>query len=429
MFLDTNTTGWNRLFFFCLIGVIAPFLSGCAVSGGGVSQQTASASLPANDPSSYASGQSQNVVENRAQITSAEHIRRSAGVKVAMLLPVSARNKGAVMARALKQAGELALFDFDNPNIVLVTKDTKGTAEGAKAAAQEAIASGAQIILGPLYARSVAAVASVTKPKNIPVIAFSSDGRVASEGVYLQSFLPGRDVERIVAYAISQGKRRFAAMIPQTAYGKIVEENFRAAVQKNGGEIVVLEHCPLNPNGMMKPMEHIATYASNKDGVVPRVDAIFLPFGRNIIPTLSPLLSYFEIDTKVVKVLGTGRWDYATIGREKTLINGWFPAPDPKGWRRFNQKYVTTYGKAPPRIASLSYDAVSLAVALSNNPSDQRFSQQELTRSSGFSGVDGLFRLRKDGTLDRALAILEVKKLGSHVIDQAATVFGIPAQY
>ncbi len=429
MSIDAEITVFNRFFSVCVTCFSAVFLTGCAVSGGQMAQTTASNGIAQAGQGSSHTETTQTVIENRMQITSADHIRRSTGVKVAMLLPVSARNKASVMARALKQAGELALFDFDNPNITLVVKDTKGTADGARAAAQDALNSGAQIILGPLYAKSVTAVAAVAKPKNIPVIAFSSDGRVASEDVYLQSFLPGDDVERIVAYAIGQGKRRFAALIPQTTYGQIVENKFRAAVEKHGGQIVVLEHSPLNPNGMMKPMERIAAFASSKEEAVPQVDAIFLPFGRNVMPTLSPLLPYFEIDTKVVKVLGTGRWDYAAIGREKSLVNGWYPAPDPKGWRRFNQKYVTTYGKASPRIASLSYDAVSLAVALSNNPSNQRFSRQELTRSSGFAGVDGLFRLRKDGTLDRALAVLEVKKLGSHVIDQAATVFGIPAQY
>ncbi|RME99220.1 MAG: hypothetical protein D6773_13245 [Alphaproteobacteria bacterium] len=105
-------------------------------------------------------------------------------------------------------------------------------------------------------------------------------------------------------------------------------------------------------------------------------------------------------------------------------MGGWFPAPDPKGWRSFTQRYVKSYEKTPPRLASLAYDAVSLVVTLSTNPPGRRFTPEQLTRSSGFAGVDGLFRLRPDGTSERGLAILEVQKFDSRVIDPAPSVFG-----
>ena len=41
-------------------------------------------------------------------------------VKVALLLPVTSSGSTPAVAKALKQAAELALFDFDNPNVSLV---------------------------------------------------------------------------------------------------------------------------------------------------------------------------------------------------------------------------------------------------------------------------------------------------------------------
>jgi hypothetical protein len=134
-------------------------------------------------------------------------------------------------------------------------------------------------------------------------------------------------------------------------------------------------------------------------------------------------MPYFEIDTKKIKLIGSGLWDYANVGREKPLVGGWFPAPDPKGWRAFTQRYVKTYQTTPPRLASLAYDAVGIAIALSPDKPGKRYTAQQLTRARGFAGVDGLFRLLSDGTSERGLAILEVQKFGARVVRPAPLTF------
>jgi outer membrane PBP1 activator LpoA protein len=59
--------------------------------------------------------------------------------------------------------------------------------------------------------------------------------------VYLLSFLPESDVNRIVDYAAGTGKRSFAAMLPENAYGNVVEAAFKQAVARKGGRIVAFE--------------------------------------------------------------------------------------------------------------------------------------------------------------------------------------------
>jgi branched-chain amino acid transport system substrate-binding protein len=348
------------------------------------------------------------------------------GIKVAFLLPTGAQGNAQAVAKALKQAGELALFDFDNPNIQLVQKDTLGTPEGARAAAQDAVKEGAELIIGPLFANEVSAAAPEAQRAGIPMVAFSSDRKVAGNGVFLLSFLAGSDVPRIVSYASSRGKKRFAALVPQTDSGRLVEQSFLAAVSQSGGQVVTVKSYPQDANGMVAPMREVAALA--KKGQSPQVDAILIAGGADSLPSLAPLLPYSEVDTKAVKLIGTGSWDYPGIGKEEALANGWFPAPDPKGWTDFTKRYVDTYGDVPPRLASIAYDAVSLAVSLSNNPKGKRYTNTTLTRSAGFAGIDGLFRLRADGTSDRGFAILEVQRYGNEVIDVAPSAFS-SAQY
>jgi hypothetical protein len=53
----------------------------------------------------------------------------------------------------------------------------------------------------------------------------------------------------------------------------------------------------------------------------------------------------------------------------------------------------------------------------------------QLTRASGFAGIDGLFRLLPDGTCERGLAILEVREGGPVVIDPAPSSFATASSY
>jgi branched-chain amino acid transport system substrate-binding protein len=347
-------------------------------------------------------------------------------VKVALLLPIGAGGSTQGVAKALKQAAELALFDFDNPNIVLVPKDTQGTPGGARAAAEAAVREGAELILGPLFAQEVEAVAPVARQANVPVIAFSSDENAAGGGVYLLSFLAGRDVARIVSFAQSHGKRGFAELMPQSPYGRIAEASFGRAVSAGGGQIAI--NAPFPPNdasGMIAPVRQVANAIKGGQPI----DALFIPASREDLPSLAGILSANDLPSGRVQLLGTGQWDYPNVGAEKALVGGWYPAPDPKGWANFTQRYAKTYGAAPPRLASLAYDAVSLAVSLSQGAPGERYSSAELTRSTGFAGVDGLFRLLPDGTCERGLAILEVHDGGSVVIDPPPSSFTTASSY
>ncbi|MGH6827145.1 penicillin-binding protein activator [Methyloceanibacter sp.] len=345
-------------------------------------------------------------------------------VKVALLLPLTGSGNTPSVAKALKQAAELALFDFDNPSVSLVPKDTKGTPEGAQAAAQSAIQDGAELIIGPLFAQEVSAAAPVAAQRNVPILAFSTDEKVAGNGVYLLSFLAGRDVPRIVSYAAARGKHNFALLIPQSPYGRVAETAFARNVGRGGGQSVVRATFPPNDaNAMLGPVRQVAN--AMKAG---QVDALFLPAAPEDLQLLAPLLASNGVTSKGLQFLGTGQWDYPSVGKDAALVGGWFPAPDPKGWSDFVAKYAKTYGSTPPRIASLAYDAVSLAVSLSPNPPGQRYTATTLTRGSGFAGVDGLFRLLPDGTSERGLAILEVREYGPQMIEPAPNNF-TSAQY
>lgn len=337
-------------------------------------------------------------------------------VRVALILPLSAQGNAGVAAQSMKNAAELALAEFKQPNIQLLVKDDGGTPQGAQAGAQQAIAEGAEIIIGPLFAQSVSAVGQVARQRNIPVIAFSTDASVAARGVYLLSFLPETDVRRIVDYSISRGKRSFAALLPDNAYGAVVEAAFQQEVARRGGRVVALEKYPLDPGRMAEPVRRVAQAAS-------QVDSIFIPDGADAVPQVINALAAERVNLKRVQLLGTGLWDDPRIFQNKSLEGGWYAAPDAVGFNSFSQRYRARYGAEPVRTATLAYDAVALVAALVKTQGQQRFSEQVLTNSSGFAGIDGVFRFRSDGTNERGLSVLRVAPGGGQVVSPAPRSF------
>ena len=282
--------------------------------------------------------------------------------------------------------------------------------------AQRAIAEGAEIIIGPLFAQSVRAVGAVARQRGIPVIAFSTDASVASNGVYLLSFLPETDVKRIIDYAISTGKRSFAALMPDNAYGGVVEAAFQQDVARGGGRVVVLEKYPLDPNRLGEPVRRVAQAAS-------RADSIFIPDGADAVPQVVQRLAADRVNLKRVALLGTGLWDDPRIFSSPLLRGGLYAAPEATGFRNFSARYRAKYGHDPVRTATLCYDAVALVAALVKTQGPQRFSTQVLTNASGFAGIDGIFRFRPNGTNERGLAVLRVEPSGPQVVSPAPRAF------
>lgn len=323
-------------------------------------------------------------------------------VKVGLVLPLTAEGQGAVVGNSLKNAAEMALAEFPNADLTLLVKDDRGTAEGARAAAQEALSEGAELIIGPLFAPSVQAAGQVARGANRPIIAFSSDTSVASRGIYLLSFPPENDVNRVIAYANQQGRKSFAALIPDTAYGKVVEAAFQQAVAGHGARVAVIERFGSDPAAMRSAIQRLTPSLQ-------QADALFVPAAADTMPTLGQLLQEAGYNPAKVKPLGTGVWNDAGVARVPAIQGGWFASPDTAGFNAFSGRYQQRFNSAPARTATLAYDAVSLAAALARTQGSQRFSESVLTNASGFAGADGVFRFRPDGQVERGLAVLELR--------------------
>ena len=140
------------------------------------------------------------------------------------------------------------------------------------------------------------------------------------------------------------------------------------------------------------------------------------------MPAVVQALSANGIDAKRMQLLGSGLWEDPQIFSNPALDGAWYAGPDSTGFRNFSARYRTRYGQDPARTATLAYDAVALVAALTKTQGAQRFSEEMLTNASGFTGIDGLFRFRPDGTNQRGLAVMRVTPTGRPDHQPAAEV-------
>jgi len=371
-------------------------------------------------------------------------------IRVAMLLPLTGENSP--IGEAMLNAAQLALFDFADSKFEVVVHDTRGTVQGAQEAASLAIGDGARMILGPLLAGSVRAVAPAAQAANVPVIAFSSDVTVAGDGIYVMGFAPGVEVERVMSFAKSSGLQKFAALVPNNAEGQAIVMAFRESSTRLETEITDIQYYDAYATDFTDPVRVLADFDNRRDALEQQrkeleardddvarqalkrlehlhtigdlpFEALLLADGGERLQSIAALLPFYDIDPSKIQMLGTGRWDVANNGSEPALVGGWFAAPPPTARADFEARYQKNFNGNTPRLATLAYDALALASLLAQTEGGADFSAATIMSASGYWGRDGIFRFRPEGVVERGLAVLKVDRRTNSVISVAPETF------
>lgn len=386
----------------------------------------------------------------RAQLVAAD-----GKVHIALLAPMSGPN--AEVGRALLNAGQMALFDLGGNDLALDVFDTQGSPQGAFAALQAAKAAQAALVLGPLFSGSAQAVKPDAAAYGVPVLAFSSDAAVAGDGLYTLGISPAQQVDRVVDFTARLGVRDYAAMTPRTPYGEAALAALQTAVARNGGTVVRTVSYSPGGSDLSPEVRELAASAAHGGLAEQRrrqlsdvaagtrsdadlgalgagtggggFGALLLPAGGDELVSLGSLLPYYDVDPANVQFLGMQNWNDPALAREPALVGGWFAAPEPRAWEVFSRRYASLYGRQPPRLASLGYDAVAVAAvaaADARSAAEPAITRERLENPVGFAGVDGIFRFQRGGVVERGLAVLELRSDGIVVRDPAPRSFEGP---
>ena len=353
--------------------------------------------------------------------TTGPKVDASKPIPVALLVPQSSEGT-AQIASDLENAARLAAAQLDDLGIDLRVYDTAGDATVAASVAQQAVDDGAKIIIGPLYAEAANAVGTAVADEGVNVLSFSNNTTIAGGNVFVLGKTFDNTAARIVSFAAEQGKERAMVIHSDRIDGQMGLNAFQAAAANSTLRIVSAQSFELTQESVVNTVPLIRASAEIED-----VDTLFLTSSSaGALPLLAQLLPEAGLDPANFQYTGLTRWDIPPQTLELSgLQGGWFAVPDLTRTESFSTQFQEQFGNRPHQLASLAFDGIAAIGALSQAGFNDILTREALTQPSGFQGVDGIFRLKDDGTNERGLAIATVQDKQVLIIDPAPRSFAI----
>ncbi|MDE0307469.1 MAG: penicillin-binding protein activator [Albidovulum sp.] len=342
-------------------------------------------------------------------------------VAVALLVPRNAEEPEiARLGTSLENGARLAIPDISGAEIDLRVYSTRATNSGAEKAAVRALEEGADIILGPLYSESTEAVARIAAEKNVIVLSFSNDTEIAGGNVFVLGLTYENSAAALMAHAKLQGKSRPVVIYADSYAGERGLAALREAAASNGIPVLGGLSYERSQLGVVEAIGRISSgIRSHRADLV-----VFTSDSAGALPLLAQLLPENNIKPESVKFAGLARWDIPPATLELDgLQGGWFPLPEPYRANMFSSRFREVHSELPHPLASLAYDGMAAIGALVAARGASSLDSEGLTTTSGFRGVNGVFRFRTDGRVERLLAVAEVVDRKSSVVASARETF------
>ena len=342
-------------------------------------------------------------------------------VTVGLLVPGGSGEQGRdVLATGLESAARLAVQDLQGVQVDLRVYQTAGAPARAASVARQAVADGAQVLLGPLFADAAREVGRAVAPDGVNVLSFSNNPSVGGGNVFLLGPMFETTADRIMGFAAAQGKGRVMLIAERNQSGQVATTAVRRAARRGAAQLVAVEDYAFSQQGVVQALPRIAEAARAADA-----QTLLLTAGsEGALPMLAELLPQNGLSPDSYQYAGLTRWDIPPATLELGgLQGGWFALPDPALSRQFEARYEGAYGDAPHPTASLGYDGVAAVGALLRQGGADALSADSITQGVGFRGVTGVFRFRPDGGNQRGLALAEIRDSRPVVISAAPRSF------
>ncbi|MCV2448199.1 penicillin-binding protein activator [Paracoccus sp. DMF] len=325
------------------------------------------------------------------------------------------------LARSLTNSARMAAADARGATIDLRVYNAGSEPGSAVASANQAVSEGAKIILGPLFADSANAVGNAMAPRGVNVLSFSNNTDIAGGNVFVLGNTFDNVADRLVKYGVRNGKRRILMVAEDDAAGQVGARAIERAIQRNGASLAGSAVHPVSKQGIDGIIPNVTAAALSGN-----VDAVFLTANQGaVLPYLTDRLADAGVTSASVQMMGLTRWDQPSARLQlRGVQGGWFAIPDTTMKAQFDQRYRAAHGETPHELGSLGYDGVAAIAALVRAGKRNALTTAGLTQNSGFAGIQGAFRLRRDGTNERALAVATVRGNQLVVLDPAPRSFG-----
>ncbi len=317
--------------------------------------------------------------------------------RVALLVPLSGANGD--VGQSIANAATMALLDTNAENLRITTYDT---ATGADSAAARALADGNKLILGPLLSEDVMPVLARARPASVPLIAFSNDTSVAANDVFVMGVSPEQSIVRSIDFAKSLGSKKVAILVPNGEYGARAESAFKYALAQSGLTLGGRATYDRGNTSIVSAAQRLREKGGFDTLLIAEGPRLSIQAAGAVRPAnaTSPLL------------LGTELWSGdASVPASAALRGALYSTISDGRFGQYSESYQKRFGATPHRISTLGYDAVLLTLRVARDwKPGKTFPLAKMRDSGGFLGLDGPFRFRADGVVERSMEVRQVAK-------------------
>lgn len=381
-------------------------------------------------------------------------------LRVGILLPMS--GELSTIGKDVYNAAQMALFERGIKSIFVYPHDTAGNSNYIESATNAALADGSQLIIGPLLAENTETVAALTRYQNIPILSFSSRKQAAGRDVYLMSYLPEEQAQRIAQYAADQGIKKVAALVPNTAYGQLMLEAFSSAAESLDMEFVRYAYYKPGASDHTEPLDILGQMNLSRENLkqekalleqeyailgeamedvsltrykeIQHIDpesivdfeALYIASNATDLPLLASQLAFYDMDASQIQLLGTGQWQDQRIFEKKgeyTRGALFTSSGQAEALTAFNARFEATYGYTPHPLAVLGYDSLQIVADVYNTEGANTLNYSDaLSRREGFSLTSGPIRFHKNGLPERVYNIQKLRTRSSYTVQSAPQI-------
>jgi outer membrane PBP1 activator LpoA protein len=361
-------------------------------------------------------------------------------IKVGVMLPLSGEHSeiGSLILNSI----EMAIFQTEENKLELHIKDTEAKPDKAKKVLSELIDEGVKVVIGPLFSKSLAAIQSKVASNNINVFALTNNINLRNKGIWIFGVDPQAQTEKVLSYASEKGYKSIVALLPQNAYGLLLFDTITSFAQANFINIKKIEFYNFSVESQRKTAQKISKgfeeYKLYLDKIKEQeekeeesndevlfmdkpFDSVFIAAAGQNLTVLSSQLQYNNVDPKIVQYLGISSWEDRSILSEPALEGGVFVTTSEMYQKKIKLIYQNSFNREMPKIAMIAYDIVALLGSLNNLGSN--FNIYDLVNNEGYIGLRGLFRLKKNGTVERAFQLKKIKNKKFTILKKANSQF------
>ena len=347
--------------------------------------------------------------------------------KIGLLLPIGSKDRDlSYLGKSLRDAALLAKEDLGNNLFEIKTYDTLGKTEEGLNSYNLALEEKNEIIIGPFLPFITKAITKNFPFKNLEMISLSNDPTINRTNIFILGDTITNRANNLIQFAINNNKYRFALISPTKDYNNAIEKILVDKILMNNGIFTFSTY-------YSEDISAISDTAQAIKQKLKKTNTDVIIFTGNPDKRMSYLAAELADITKSkkelgIQIIGLSNWNNSTsIISEPSLQNSWFSMPDHRFRKFYENKFIKRFGYRPHSKSNLTYDAIAALGVLEkdldvrNNNYTNKFNG--LFNSSGFIGIDGIFRFNYDRIAEKELSVIQITNGQSKILKQARNSF------